>query len=107
MAVSKKNTQSKKRSSRKVKVDNIVQETVQPDVWYRRMVQAVLLPIGKLRRRVRILLLRRPHRSFRRTERRDYVRSLKLPGYWSFTLQVRKVLWQNRNTFGLLVIVYG
>jgi len=63
--------------------------------------------LGSWRNRVRNLLSRRPHRSFRRTYRRDYVRSLKLPGYWSFTGQVHKLLWQNKKLFGLLVFTYA
>lgn len=52
-------------------------------------------------------LQRRPHRSFRRTRRRDYVRSLKLPGYWLFTIQVWRYLWRNRRLFGLLALIYA
>ena len=52
-------------------------------------------------------LARRPHRSFRPTRRRDYVRSLKLPGYWSFSLYVLKVLRQHKKTFLLLALVYA
>jgi hypothetical protein len=52
------------------------------------------------------LLARRPHRSFRLTRRRDYKRSLKLPGYWSFTAAVIGALWQNKKTFGGLILVY-
>ncbi len=51
-------------------------------------------------------LMRRPHRSFRRTRRRDYVRSLKLPGYWSFTAKVWLMLWRHRRLFSLLVLLY-
>lgn len=40
------------------------------------------------------------------TNRRDYKRSLNLPGYWSFTNQVRSVLWKNKKLFGGLVLVY-
>lgn len=57
--------------------------------------------------RVRGLLSRRPHRSFRRTRRRDYVRSLKLPGYFAFTNDVRKILWRHWRTFALLALVYA
>lgn len=57
--------------------------------------------------RVAGLLARRPHRSFRRTMRRDYVRTLKLPGYWSFTNYVRKTLVKNKKTFLCLVGLYG
>lgn len=56
--------------------------------------------------RTKKLMARRPHRSFRLTRRRDYKRSLKLPGYWSFTNHVRSVLWQNKKLFGGLVAVY-
>lgn len=52
-------------------------------------------------------LQRRPHRSFRRTRRRDYKRALALPGYWSFTSQVWKMLWRNRRLFGLLIFMYA
>ncbi len=55
--------------------------------------------------RVKGLLKRRPHRSFRLTRRRDYVRSFKLPGYWSFTDYVRSTLWKNRKLFGGLALV--
>jgi hypothetical protein len=55
----------------------------------------------------RNLLNRRPHRSFQRTRKRDYVRSLALPGYWAFTNQVRKTLKQHRRPFLWLVVVYA
>ncbi len=51
--------------------------------------------------------MRRPHRSFKRTFRRDYVRPLRLPGYWAFTNEVRGILWRHKKTFLLLVVVYG
>ena len=56
--------------------------------------------------RVSRLLARRPHRSFRITRRRDYKRSLKLPGYWSFTNHVRATLWSHKKLFGGLILVY-
>jgi hypothetical protein len=52
-------------------------------------------------------LARRPHRSFQRTRRRDYARSLKMPGYIAFTSHVRKTLWSNRKQFLLLCLVYA
>ena len=51
-------------------------------------------------------LSRRPHRSFRLTRRRDYVRSLELPGYIAFTHHVNKTLWQHKKLFMGLVFVY-
>lgn len=40
------------------------------------------------------------------TSRRDYKRSLSLPGYWSFTNHVRSVLWKNKKLFAGLILVY-
>ena len=60
-----------------------------------------------MRARVSGLLKRRPHRSFRLTRRRDYKRSLELPGYWSFTNQVRRTLWQNKKLFGGVILTYA
>ena len=51
-------------------------------------------------------LSRRPHRSFRLTRRRDYIRPLQLPGYISFTHYVNKTLWQYRKLFLSLAGVY-
>ena len=70
-----------------------------PVVWYRQWWQS-------LRARQRSFLNRRPHRSFRPTKRRDYKRSLVLPGYFSFIKQVAGTLWQYRRTFLLLVLCY-
>ena len=50
---------------------------------------------------------RRPHRSFRRTRRRDFSRSLKLPGYWAFTSYVGKTLWSHRKLFISLAAFYA
>ena len=52
-------------------------------------------------------MARRPHRSFRRTRRRDYTRSLTLPGHWAFTSSVYQTLRQHRKTFLLLTLVYA
>ena len=56
-------------------------------------------------RRTKSLLSRRPHRTFRLTRRRDYKRSLNMPGYWSFTNSIRATLWKNWRLFGSLVLV--
>lgn len=61
----------------------------------------------RTRDRINNLLARRPHRSFQRTRRRDYARSLKLPGYWAFTNSVRQLLWQNKRLFLLLALTYA
>jgi hypothetical protein len=61
----------------------------------------------RLRARIQSFLVRRPHRSFRMTRRRDYVRSLEMPGYFSFTFSVLKLLWIWRKLFMGVVLVYG
>lgn len=50
---------------------------------------------------------RRPHRSFRMTRRRDYKRSLKLPGYFAFSMTVTRTLWQHKKIFVWLAVVYA
>lgn len=52
-------------------------------------------------------LIRRPHRSFRRTRRRDYVRSLEIPGYLGFTREVWRVITKNKRLFISLTAFYG
>ena len=74
-----------------------------------RIVQKVLSfrPIAVASARWNDLLQRRPHRSFKRTYRRDYVRSLQLPGYWAFTHHVNKTLWDNKKIFLSVLAVYA
>jgi hypothetical protein len=50
---------------------------------------------------------RRPHRSFVRSKRRDYVRTLELPGYISFTNYVWKTIWKNRKLFFVFGLIYS
>ena len=57
--------------------------------------------------RTRAYLQRRPHRSFRRTYRRDYERSLALPGYWAFTNYVRRTVWNNKKLLFGVAAVYA
>jgi hypothetical protein len=49
----------------------------------------------------------RTYRSFRRTRRRDYVRGLALPGYFSFTKHVGTTIWKYRKTFIFLAVLYS
>jgi len=63
--------------------------------------------IIKMKRRIDGLRVRRPHRSFKRTMRRDYIRPLHLPGYWSFTNHVRRTLMNNRRLFFSLTALYA
>lgn len=74
--------------------------------WLRAVGRQVRRPFAFIGRKITGLLRRRPHRSFRVTRRRDYKRSLKLPGYWSFTNQVRAQLWRHKKLFGGLMLVY-
>lgn len=63
--------------------------------------------IKSQKKRVDEFLSRRPHRSFRMTRRRDYVRPLELPGYIAFTHEVTKTLWSQRKTFLWLAGIYA
>lgn len=74
--------------------------------WLRKIGRIIWRPFGYSIRRMRLYLRRRPHRSFRLTRRRDYKRSLQLPGYWSFTNQVRAMMWRNKRLFGGLMATY-
>lgn len=61
----------------------------------------------KLATKRRNWLKRRIHHSFRITQRRDYVRPLSLPGYWSFTNHVRSFLWQHKQLFLKFIITFS
>lgn len=74
--------------------------------WLRRVGRIVWAPFGYIVRRIGLFLARRPHRSFRLTRRRDYKRSLKLPGYWAFTNRVRVMLWRHWRLFGGIALTY-
>lgn len=74
--------------------------------WLRKIGRFVRKPFTYLIQRVKRFLRRRPHRSFRLTRRRDYKRSLKIQGYWSFTNYVRATLWRKKKLFGGLAAVY-
>ncbi len=58
-------------------------------------------------RRVRAYLQRRPHRSFVLTRRRDYARSLVLPGYFRFIHEVTQLLFRYKKLFIGLAAVYS
>ena len=61
----------------------------------------------QIRAAVTAYMARRPHRSFKISNARDYRRSLKLPGYIAFTQTVNKALWKYRKTFISLALIYA
>lgn len=63
--------------------------------------------VAKFRKRVDSFLGRRPHRSFRLTRRRDYKRSLALPGFWSLSASVVRALRQDKKIFIPLALIYA
>ncbi len=63
--------------------------------------------LQQIKVRSQSFLARRPHRSFRRTRRRDYVRPLLLPGYISFTNYVLRTLRAYTSTYLWLVFVFA
>lgn len=99
---------AKKQTSRRKKTNTARSKKFKTDDrWMSRLKTSLAKFVNKFKQRVDDFLQRRPHRSFRRTERRDYVRSLNLPGYWSFTNYVRSILWQHKKIFALLAGVYA
>lgn len=67
----------------------------------------VVHPVRVQHQNRRALLARRPHRSFRRTRRRDYVRGLAIPGYWAFSAEVIGHLRRYKGTFIRLAVLYA
>lgn len=88
-----------KKSAQKAPKKTASQQKTETMPWYRRIATAS-------RVRIDAFLERRPHRSFRRTRRRDYIRSLELPKVSSFTLEVTRTLWRQRKIFFPLMIIY-
>lgn len=78
--------------------------TTKKSVKVMRGIRNVAQRIGK---RHRSFMARRPHRSFRLTRRRDYARSLDLPGYVSFTGYVSSTLLRRKGVFIKLVLFYA
>lgn len=98
MPTTKKTTSKKRPASKKIPVKKAPVAKVR-NVFTNRY--------AAIKHRVKNLLLRRPHRSFHRTRRRDYVRPLTIPGYWAFTNSVRKTLVQNKKLFLWLAVIYS
>lgn len=73
--------------------------------------QKIILDIRKfflaIKKRATTYSKYNPHRSFKYTLSRDDSRSLKLPGYFAFSVYVWRTLWSHRKTFISLAIVYG
>lgn len=61
----------------------------------------------KLDTQRRGFLQRRPHRSFQMTRRRDYVRSLDVPGYLTFTAYVNKTIRTHWKLFLPMTLLYA
>ena len=61
----------------------------------------------RLTQRRQAFLRRRPHRSFRVTKRRDYRRSLKLPGYFALTKQAWQLMRKHWRIFVGLTAIYA
>jgi hypothetical protein len=72
-----------------------------------RVIATLKKPFVAIKSRTSTYLARRPHRSFRLTRRRDYRRSLQLPGYFSFTNQVSKTIWKHKKVMLWLAVVYA
>lgn len=103
MTATKKAASKSQRTGKKSPVKKSAENTTVFETM-RIRIQAMTAPLFA---NTRALMNRRPHRSFKRTYRRDYVRSLNMPGYWAFTHSVHSLLWKNKKTFLYLVLVYA
>lgn len=72
-----------------------------------KFVASVKQPGRALKSRAKAFMARRPHRSFKMTRRRDYNRSLQLPGYFAFSRSVTKTLLKHKKVFLWLAATYG
>lgn len=63
--------------------------------------------LANIKKSQKEFLKRRPHRSFRLTKRRDYNRSLKLPGYIALTAQLFSVIGKNKRLFIGLMLFFA
>ncbi len=90
-------TATRKKPVKKPVATKVAYETTQ---WLAKSAQSI-------RFRTKNFMARRPHRSFLLTRRRDYARSLQLPGYWAFSHYVFRTLWEKRRLFGLLALTYA
>lgn len=72
-----------------------------------KLVAFLIKPFQLIRKRASSFLNRRPHRSFRLTKRRDYVKQFKLPGYLSFTKYVIGTIWKYKKQFLSIIFLYS
>lgn len=72
-----------------------------------RFILTLKKPFIAIKKTAKDFIARRPHRSFRLTRRRDYSRSLRLPGYFAFTRTVNKTIWRHKKTMIWLAVVYA
>lgn len=107
MARSSSTQSSKRKTTPKKTLHQKPAKTEHDSVSWRSPIQKIRVGLSRLRTRISTFRGRRPHRSFRLTRRRDYVRSLKLPGYWAFTFQVLSVLKKRRMMYLQLAALYA
>ena len=73
----------------------------------KKLIAVAKKPFVSVKQYVQEFKTRRPHTSFMLTRKRDYRRSLALPGYFAFTRSVNKTLIKYRKVLIPLAIVYG
>lgn len=69
--------------------------------------KSVVRPAKRIIEARKSLQPKSPHKSFRKTSRRDYARSLAIPGYIAFTVKVWRTLLQHKSIFIGLVLTYS
>ena len=99
-----KNAPTKKTPAKKITTNAAAKKAEKPAK--KGLKAAVSRRFQRIRSRHAAFMARRPHRSFRRTRRRDYARSLKVPGYIALTASVTKMFRAHWKTFVMLLVVY-
>ena len=96
MATSKNSTRRKRQQKKATAQANVVEDTT--------FKAGVKTGFSRSKTRVHGHKLRRPHRSFRLTRRRDYKRSFKMPGYFAFTNHVWGQVLKGKKNFIFLTL---
>ena len=108
MATTRKPARAQKATSSKIeKREKVAKPSRTARARSQKRIKIIISPFVKFRVWRRSLKPASPHRSFRRTYRRDYIRSLNMPGYIAFTREVWCTLQKHSSTFLLLVVVYA
>ena len=97
---------TKKKPTSKTTKKNIKVQDKAIDVASRVYNWAIKRPYERIRYRIKHFLKRRPHRSFRKTYKRDMPKLTPLPSNIFFTAEVFGIMRRNKRVFATFVLLY-